>query len=150
MASNITFLVEDSLDYSKDVRSYLNKNYQLPILSVHRLGQYYLSISHTKGCYGFALSTQPIGLDIESFHREISKNALKYIYNPLDTVQGMALWCIKEASYKLLTLYYQQISLKDIFVQEQVIYKDKILSYYKIFHKDFFIYYVEEDTKNFI
>lgn len=145
MASNITFLTQDSLNYSKDVRIYLKNTYNYTLNSVHTCGPYFISISHTKGCYGFALSDCPIGLDIESITRNISKNALKYIYNSLDTKDGMVLWCIKEAAYKLLTIYYKELRLKDIIVQEQVFYQDKILSYYCIVHKNYHVYYVQEN-----
>lgn len=150
MANNITFLTEDSLNYSQDVRAYLSSNYKYILNSVHSFGPYYISISHTKGCYGFALSEHPIGFDIEPIHRTISKNALKYISNTLDTKEGMVLWCIKEASYKLLSLYYKELSLKDIIVTEKVLYQDKILSWYNIFHEKFHIYYVQESKEHLI
>ncbi len=69
---------------------------------------FHFSISHTKTAVALAISSAPIGIDIESVHRSLSSPLLKRICSPDEYLQyehsstreKITLWTLKEAYAK--------------------------------------------------
>ena len=86
----------DSLSYSSEGIPFLNNEKKI-------------SISHTKGFSSIAISTKPVGIDIQDFRDKILNISKKFINSEerdlidINSIKELTLvWCIKEATYKVL------------------------------------------------
>lgn len=105
---------------------FIEKPHALPMISPLPKGYYY-SLSHSKGLIYFAISNNPIGIDVEQhLHRTdiigaaeffMSANELKNLMSLKSTALNYfyRLWCAKEAYFKSVPPSQQQhISLQAI------------------------------------
>jgi phosphopantetheinyl transferase len=76
----------------------------------------YTSISHTKKLGGFAISTERIGLDIESLTRTLSPKAEKWLKNIKDKSKfsPIELWVAKETAWKAIPQKWQPTSISKV------------------------------------
>ena len=66
----------------------------------------FVSVSHTHHLGGFALSTKPLGFDLEPAKRIVSTRATKRFATPQEIIgfhnNALAVWVAKEAAFKAL------------------------------------------------
>jgi 4'-phosphopantetheinyl transferase EntD len=80
----------------------------------------YLSLSHTKTAGGFAVSSRPVGIDIEPRTRKLSARAIRRLGTEEELRQSpssISLWIMKEAAWKSLKGPHQPKTITKIKIQ---------------------------------
>lgn len=94
----------------------------------------YTSISHTKKLGGFAISTECIGLDIESITRTLSPKAEKWLKNIKDksNFTPIELWVAKETAWKAIPQKWQPTSISKVSINSTQIQRNSRLPLIKV------------------